>query len=68
MRNVIQHNVSACPLCDGIVTVVDAVTLRNRSTQIAACNGCEFIVDLRRADGVPKTSKQLLLEVATWLT
>ena len=72
-----------CPLCDSLVEETEATVSeeylppfprrgqplprRERQTRVAACTGCEFLIDLRRPDGVPKTSAQLLTEVGRWL-
>ncbi len=40
---------------------------KERQTTVAACSGCEFLIDLRRPDGVPKSSSQLLVEVGKWV-
>lgn len=44
-----------------------ALPTRERLTTVAACSGCEFLIDLRRPDGVPKTSTQLLAEVGRFV-
>lgn len=47
----------------GVVIRGLAQAMKARETTVAACSGCEFLVDLRRSDGVPKTSAELLSEV-----
>ena len=72
-----------CPLCGGILETTDMrvsetyhpgyhvagteLPRRERETVVAACTECEFIVDLRRPDGVPKTSAQLLHDVGVFV-
>lgn len=71
-----------CPLCGAPVQQCSATTFddyipgyavngrveqRARETEVAACTGCEFLVDLRQTNGTPKTSRQLLLEVGKWV-
>lgn len=38
-----------------------------RQTTVAACTGCEFLVDLRRVDGVLKSPVELIQEVGQWV-
>jgi len=40
---------------------------RPRETVVAACTGCEFVVDLRHPNGTAKSSAHLLREVGQWL-
>lgn len=51
----------------GVAVRGKAFDTKPRETVIAACTGCEFAVDLRRPDGVQKSSQELLVEVGQWL-
>src|SRR5688572_10651312 len=67
-------SVTRCPFCGGEVyeTECVAVVRRGRGVQrtetvAAACSGCEFMLDLRRQDGVRKSAAQILRDVAVFL-
>lgn len=78
-KQLIALATSPCPLCGSDLQEVPATTFdtyapsyhvkgralptRERQTVIAACTGCELIIDLHRPDGVPKTSAQILHDV-----
>lgn len=73
-----------CPLCGAHVSAVPATTVdevhpgyhvagqplktKERETTVAACSGCEFVIDLHHPSGVPKTRAQLLAEAGAFVT